>query len=293
MMDSLRHSGKISSTMTCSNSNTDDCFHHKKIPALQLINSNSILKHLPSTHTNYTHTTQTTTNTINLQLSAPTLITLIITTLIPLMAFQMPSFLTRLTRPFTTSLSRPLVPDALATMNFPPNTQRAIFAGGCFWGLEELYRKDWGNKGLLDCRVGYTGGATEAPSYAEVCSGTTNHAESLLIAFDPEKVSYRQLVEYFFKMHDPTTLNRQGADSGTQYRSAIFTENDEQMKIAEEIKEKVRKEWYKGKTITTEIRKATQWYDAEPKHQKYLESAGPWGYHCPAHFVRKFPELSE
>jgi peptide-methionine (S)-S-oxide reductase len=178
-------------------------------------------------------------------------------------------------------------------MQFPPNTQRAILAGGCFWGLEELYRKDWGNgKGLLDCRVGYTGGQTEAPSYAEVCSATTGHAESLLIAFDPDKVTYRQLVEYFFKMHDPTTLNRQGADTGPQYRSAIFTENDEQMKIANEIKEKVRKEWYKGKTITTEIAKATQWYDAEPKHQKYLLN-NEWGYHCPAHFVRPFPKLSE
>jgi peptide-methionine (S)-S-oxide reductase len=180
----------------------------------------------------------------------------------------------------------------MAGMQFPPNSQRAIFAGGCFWGLEELYRKDWGHgKGLLDCRVGYTGGEKPAPSYREVCSGRSGHAESLLLVFDPEKVSYRQLVEYFFKMHDPTTLNRQGADTGTQYRSAIFTENDEQTKIANEIKKKVGDEWYKGKTITTEIRAATQWYDAEDYHQQYLEKE-PMGYHCPAHYVRKLPALS-
>ena len=228
------------------------------------------------------------------QIQPRTLIALIILVLSSAMAFQMPGFLSRLIRPFSTSMSRPLQPDALAAMQLPPNTERAIFAGGCFWGLEELYRKDWGNgKGLLDCRVGYTGGHKEAPSYNEVCSATTGHAESLLIAFDPDKVSYRQLVEYFFKMHDPTTMNRQGADTGPQYRSAIFTESDEQMKIANDIKERVRKEWYKGKPISTEIKKATQWYDAEPKHQKYLEDAGEWGYHCPAHYVRPFPKLSE
>lgn len=113
----------------------------------------------------------------------------------------------------------------------------------------------------------------------------------MLLIFDPEKVSYGQLVEYFFKMHDPTTLNRQGADTGTQYRSAIFTENEEQAKIAKDIAEKVSQQWYKGKPITTEIRPATQWYDAEPKHQRYLENY-PYGYHCPAHFVRKLPDLA-
>ncbi|KAJ9662791.1 Peptide methionine sulfoxide reductase [Neophaeococcomyces mojaviensis] len=207
------------------------------------------------------------------------------------MAFQMPSFISRLVRPFTTSMSRPLVPDSLAAKNFPAGTERAIFAGGCFWGLEELYRKDWEGKGLLDCRVGYTGGQTEAPDYRSVCSGRTGHAESLLIAFDPQKVSYRQLCEYFFKMHDPTTMNRQGADTGTQYRSAIFYENEQQKEIAEKIKEQVGKEWYKGKPITTEIRAATKWYDAEDYHQDYLKKE-PFGYHCPAHYLRPLPALS-
>ena len=157
--------------------------------------------------------------------------------------------------------------------------------------LEELYRKHWGKgKGLLDCRVGYTGGKTEAPSYYDVCSGRTGHAESLLIVFDPDRVTYPQLVEFFYSMHDPTTLNRQGADSGTQYRSAIYAENDEQLKIAEEITAKVKEQWYKGKSISTEIRRSTKWYDAEDNHQEYLDKE-PHGYHCPAHFVRKFPAL--
>lgn len=210
------------------------------------------------------------------------------------MAFNMPSFVSRLFRPFSTSMSRPLQPDSLAAMNLPDNTQRAIFAGGCFWGLEELYRKDWKNKGLVDCRVGYTGGHAEAPSYYDVCSGRTGHAESLLIAFDPDKVTYKQLVEYFFRMHDPTTMNRQGADTGTQYRSAIFAETDEQEKEANEIKKKVGEQWYKGKPISTEIRRATQWYDAEDMHQDYIheqEKAGKYAYQCPAHYVRPFKPL--
>lgn len=188
-------------------------------------------------------------------------------------------------------MSRPLVPDSLAAKQFPEGSERAIFAGGCFWGLEELYRKDWEGKGMLDCRVGYTGGQTEAPDYRSVCSGRTGHAESLLLVFNPQQVSYKQLVEYFFKMHDPTTLNRQGADTGTQYRSAIFYVDNNQKKIAEEIKEKVSKEWYKGKSISTEIREVTKWYDAEDYHQDYLKKE-PFGYHCPAHFVRNLPALS-
>jgi peptide-methionine (S)-S-oxide reductase len=209
------------------------------------------------------------------------------------MAFTMPGFLSRFMRPFSSAMSSSYQPDAMAAMNYPPNTQRATFGAGCFWGVEELYRHHFGNgKGLLDCRVGYTGGETKAPSYSAVCSGRTGHAESLLILFDPEKLSYRQLVEFFFKMHDPTTLNRQGADTGTQYRSAVFANNEEQLKIAQDIKEKVGKEWYKGKPITTEVAMATQWYDAEDYHQDYL-TKNHGGYQCPAHYVRNFPPLSE
>lgn len=181
----------------------------------------------------------------------------------------------------------------MAALNYPTNTQRATFGAGCFWGVEELYRHHFGKgKGLLDCRVGYTGGDVKAPSYSAVCSGRTGHAESLLILFDPEKLTYRQLVEFFFKMHDPTTMNRQGADTGTQYRSAVFANSEEQLKIAQDIKDKVGKEWYKGKPITTEVTMATQWYDAEDYHQDYLKN-NDGGYQCPAHYVRRFPALSE
>jgi len=186
-----------------------------------------------------------------------------------------------------------LQPDSLSTINFPPNTQKATFAGGCFWGVEELYRAHFGKgKGLLDCRVGYTGGTIDNPTYEDVCTGRTGHAEALLLMFDPEVVTYRQLVEFFFRMHDPTTLNRQGADTGTQYRSAVFANSDEQLKIAQEIKEKVGKEWYKGKTITTEVKMAGPWYEGEPEHQDYL-TVKKNGYKCPAHFRRTFPPLSE
>jgi peptide-methionine (S)-S-oxide reductase len=204
----------------------------------------------------------------------------------------MTSFLSRLFRTVTTSSSMPLQQDALAACNFPANTQRATVAAGCFWGVEHLYRKHFGNgKGLLDARVGYTGGGANAPNYRTVCSGTTGHAESLLVAFDPDKVSYRQLIEFFYKMHDPTTLNRQGGDRGTQYRSAIFANSEEQLKEAEQITEQVGKQWYPGKQITTEVALAGPWFDAEDYHQLYLDN-NPGGYECPAHFVRNFMPLT-
>jgi len=212
-----------------------------------------------------------------------------------IMAFNMPSYLSRLLRPFTTSMTRPAVADSMATMDFPANSQRAVFAGGCFWGVEELYRKHWANKGLLDCRVGYTGGSSDSPTYSEVCSGRSGHAEALMIVFDPEKATYKSFVEFFYKMHDPTTLNRQGADSGTQYRSAIFYTDEEQKKVAEEVKEKVGKVWYKGQPITTEIAQLTKWFDAEDYHQDYIKvqhDRGKYAYQCPAHYIRSFPELS-
>lgn len=170
--------------------------------------------------------------------------------------------------------------------------QKATVAAGCFWGVEHLYRKQFGNgKGLLDAKVGYSGGHTSSPSYRAVCSGTTGHAEALQVTFDPSVVSYRQLLEFFYRMHDPTTKDRQGPDMGTQYRSAIFTHGEEQNKIAHEITDKVGKEWYK-QPITTQILEAGQWWDAEEYHQLYLNK-NPSGYECPAHFVRSFPPLSE
>ena len=151
--------------------------------------------------------------------------------------------------------------------------ETATFAAGCFWGTEEFFRKI---PGVVETQVGYTGGAKPA-DYEEVSSGKTGHAESLELKFDPKKVSYTELLNQFFKMHDPTTLDRQGNDSGTQYRSAIFTHSDEQMKAAKEFKAKVEKSGAWKKPIVTEIEKAGKFYPAEDYHQKYLVKH-PGGY---------------
>ncbi|KAJ5287716.1 hypothetical protein N7478_003402 [Penicillium angulare] len=171
-------------------------------------------------------------------------------------------------------------------------TEKATVGAGCFWGVEHLYRKNFGNgKGLLDAKVGYSGGQTSDPNYRAVCSGSTGHAEALQVTFDPSIVSYRQLLEFFYRMHDASTPNRQGPDVGTQYRSVIYTHGAEQQSIAEEITKKVSEQWYK-KPVSTEVAPAGQWWNAEEYHQLYLNK-NPAGYECPAHFVRDFPPLSD
>ena len=156
----------------------------------------------------------------------------------------------------------------------------ATLAGGCFWGVEELFRTF---PGVLRTRVGYTGGSLADPIYASVKTGTTGHAEAIEIVFDPSKTSYEKILEYFFRLHDPTTLNRQGNDVGTQYRSAIFFHNDEQRQIAETVKQKVNsKGMWKGRVVT-EIVKASPFYEAEAYHQDYLQK-NPGGYTC--HYLR-------
>ncbi|KAK0509074.1 hypothetical protein JMJ35_008445 [Cladonia borealis] len=202
-----------------------------------------------------------------------------------------PNFISRLLRPFTTSTSMSLNPHGGAAQVIPENAQKCTVAAGCFWGVEHLFRKNFAGKGLLDAKVGYIGGDTNNPSYRAVCSGRTGHAESLQMTFDPEKLSYTTLLQFFYKMHDPTTKNRQGMDSGTQYRSAIFYHSPEQKTQAEEVTKKVQEQWWKKATITTEILEAGQWWDAEDYHQLYLDN-NPGGYECPAHFVRNFPELT-
>ncbi|KAJ4985632.1 peptide methionine sulfoxide reductase [Stagonosporopsis vannaccii] len=195
------------------------------------------------------------------------------------------SFLTKFFRPFTSMSSAPAQP-----MNVPEGAKAATVAAGCFWGVEHMYRREFGKKGLYDARVGYIGGDTENPGYRAVCSGRTGHAEALQVVYDPTKIEYRSLLEFFYKMHDPTTENRQGPDVGTQYRSAIFYHDDEQEKIAKEITKKVNEQWWKG-GVTTEVLPAGQWWDAEAYHQKYLD-VNPGGYECPSHFLRSFPPLS-
>lgn len=212
------------------------------------------------------------------------------------MVFPMPSFLSRLARPFTASSQLGISETttngasaaAVARTN-PPGSEVATVSAGCFWGVEHVYRKHFGSKGLYDARVGYTGGHRSSPDYHEVCTETTGHAESLQIVYDPTKVSYRALIEFFYRIHDPTTLNRQGMDIGGRYRSAIFYHNEEQERIANEVTKLVNENWYEGK-VTTKIVEAGQWWDAEEYHQLYLDK-NPSGYQCPTHFVRSFPKL--
>jgi peptide-methionine (S)-S-oxide reductase len=157
------------------------------------------------------------------------------------------------------------------------NTERAILAGGCFWGMEDLIRE---LNGVIDTTVGYTGGSVKNPSYQD----HTGHAEAIEIIFNPEKLSFKKLLEFFFQIHNPTTLNRQGNDVGTSYRSAIFYLNDEQKTIAEKlIAEMEASQKWPGK-IVTEITAASEFYSAEEYHQDYLKK-NLGGYTC--HYVRK------
>jgi peptide-methionine (S)-S-oxide reductase len=145
-------------------------------------------------------------------------------------------------------------------------TEKAIFGAGCFWGVEAEFRK---LDGVVDVASGYSGGHTKGPSYGDVCSGTTGHAEVVEVEYDPSKVSYEQLLEVFWGNHDPTQLNRQGPDVGTQYRSAIFFNTPEQGDAAHASKKKTQ-EWFK-KPIVTEIKPASEFYRAEEYHQRYFE----------------------
>ena len=154
--------------------------------------------------------------------------------------------------------------------------ETAILAGGCFWGMEEIIRKI---PGVVKTTVGYSGGTTADPTYDDVCTGTTGHAESIQVVFDPARLSYESLLDYFFRMHDPTTLNRQHNDVGTQYRSAIFYTSDEQKQTAERVKARWDKSGKFSRPITTEIAAATTFYPAEEYHQKYLVKH-PGGYTC-------------
>ena len=142
---------------------------------------------------------------------------------------------------------------------------KAIFAAGCFWGIQDFYSSI---RGVVKTAVGYTGGTSNNPNYEEVCSGTTGHAEAVWIEFDSTIVTFDKLLNEFWSIHDPTTLNRQGPDMGTQYRSAIFYTNNDQKKIAEESKLQMNKEKFNGK-IVTEINKFSTFFPAEEYHQNY------------------------
>lgn len=158
--------------------------------------------------------------------------------------------------------------------------EHATLAGGCFWGMEELFRQ---LPGVLETRVGYTGGKTVNPTYEDVKQGNTGHAEAIDVIFDPTQTKYEEILKFFFKMHDPTTLDRQGNDIGDSYRSAIFVHSEAQRKAAEQVKKLVDDSGAWKKPAVTAIVDATPFYSAEDYHQDYLQKH-PNGYTC--HWVR-------
>lgn len=166
----------------------------------------------------------------------------------------------------------------------------AILAGGCFWCVEAALLK---LKGVVSIQSGYIGGEVSNPTYEQICSGTTGHAEAVRVEYDPSQISYQDLVEVFFHIHDPTTLNRQGADVGTQYRSAIFYLSDNQREVATQVKEKLERssEW-KGQRFVTEIIPAAKFYPAESYHQDYF-NRNPNQPYCLAVIPPKLEKLNK
>ncbi len=158
--------------------------------------------------------------------------------------------------------------------------ETVILAGGCFWGMEELLREV---PGVLETEVGYSGGFLDNATYADVKRGTTGHAEAVRVVFDPEQLPFERLLAWFFRMHDPTTRNRQGNDVGSQYRSAIFTTSEEQQRIAREVVARVEDSGKWQRPLTTEVAPAGAFWRAEEYHQGYLQQY-PNGYTC--HFLR-------
>jgi len=151
------------------------------------------------------------------------------------------------------------------------STEKAAFAAGCFWGVEETFRQA---KGVTSTAVGYEGGSYADPTYQDVCTDRTGHAESVEIEYDPAQISYEQLLDIFWNNHNPTTLNRQGPDLGSQYRSAIFYHTPEQLEIAQASKERLSQSGKFRRPIVTQIVPATTFYRAEEYHQRYLQKRG-------------------
>jgi peptide-methionine (S)-S-oxide reductase len=158
-----------------------------------------------------------------------------------------------------------------------PNQQKlATFAAGCFWGVEELFRE---LPGVIKTEVGYTGGHTENPTYEDVCGHRTGHAEAVQITYDPARIGYDRLLDVFWNNHNPTTLNRQGPDVGSQYRSAVFYHDQEQAEVARASRDKLEQSGRFRSTVVTEITPAPVFYPAESYHQQYLLKRGPAACH--------------
>jgi peptide-methionine (S)-S-oxide reductase len=156
-------------------------------------------------------------------------------------------------------------------------------AGGCFWGIEGLIRDQ---PGVIDTEVGYTGGENDNPDY----ENHPGHAEAIAITYDPTETSFNDLLDFFFRIHDPTTINRQGNDVGSSYRSAIFYQNDDELKVAKDMIEKVNTSELYGKPVVTTLEKFTTFYSAEDYHQDYLQK-NPGGYSC--HYIRTDQKISK
>ncbi|MEP6476792.1 MAG: peptide-methionine (S)-S-oxide reductase MsrA [Actinomycetota bacterium] len=162
-------------------------------------------------------------------------------------------------------------------------TEQATFAAGCFWGVEYVFLRV---PGVTEVISGYTGGTTEHPTYRQVCAHTTGHAEAVLVTFDPEVVTYEQLLEVFWAMHDPTQVNRQGPDTGDQYRSGIYTHSEQQQRIG--LASRDRAQEARSRPIATEIEPATTFYPAEDYHQRYYDKTGhePYCHVVPVDVLR-------
>jgi peptide-methionine (S)-S-oxide reductase len=167
------------------------------------------------------------------------------------------------------------MPQEVGRMTRPSRPEVATLAGGCFWCLEAVFDE---LEGVQDVVSGYAGGSVPRPTYKQVCNGDTGHAEVVQVTFDPAVLSYRDLLKVFFAIHDPTTLNRQGADVGTQYRSAIFTHSDEQERIADEVIAELNAEKIYDDPIVTEVVPAEAFYPAEDYHQEYFRRNPNQGY---------------
>ncbi|QLQ80059.1 hypothetical protein HG537_0D00590 [Torulaspora globosa] len=175
------------------------------------------------------------------------------------------------------------------SVKFDSQTDKLLtIAAGCFWGTEHIYRKHFGDK-IIDYKVGYANGNEskkdnkDSISYERVTKGDTNFAEVLQVSYNPQVVSLKSLVDFFFRIHDPTTVDSQGPDVGTQYRSALFAHTPEDLKELQNLKEKWQPKW--DNKIKTQIEMISNFYDAEDYHQLYLDK-NPYGYSCPTHYVR-------
>ncbi|KAJ3083980.1 Peptide-methionine (S)-S-oxide reductase [Rhizoclosmatium sp. JEL0117] len=170
-----------------------------------------------------------------------------------------------------------------------PNAQVATLGAGCFWGVEKSFRKKFGDK-IHNVRVGYSGGSKDSPSYRQVCNGDTMHAEVVNFEYIESELPYETILDFFFRSHDPTTKNRQGNDSGTQYRSAIFYHSEEQKTIAEQVIKRVQPAFGNHKIATT-LEPFRKFWDGEEYHQDYL-AKNPHGYECATHFERTWARVA-